>query len=64
MNENHECTWNTVKWETRNGIPVYEIRGLGELLIREGECKDCGRKLTEKYQKLGVYFKDSNEEAF
>lgn len=65
MNENHECTWDTIEWEySAGGTPYYDIAGQGELLERKGVCQECGRELVERYQKLGVYFKDSNEEAF
>jgi hypothetical protein len=67
----HECSWDTVKWETvasaeipKFQIPHYYIAGQGGMLYRDGLCRECGRKLTEKYLRVGVFFKYSDEEAF
>jgi hypothetical protein len=67
----HECSWDTVKWETAASaeipkfqIPHYYIAGQGGMLYRDGVCRECGRKLTEKYLRVGVFFDKSNKEAF
>jgi hypothetical protein len=66
----HECSWDTVDWGTispeefpKFEAPHYYIAGQGSMLYRDGLCRECGRKLIEKYLRVGVFFENSGDEA-
>ncbi len=63
----HECSWETVVWETVSGEyphAIYHVAGKGQLLERHGICRTCERHVIEVYDRIGVVDNVTRNEIF